>query len=85
MPQATPLHPAPETLHTTAAFVLPVTVVENCNLPPEATCALFGVTETETEDADCTSTKAEPDLAGLATDAAVIVIAENEGTLLGAV
>jgi hypothetical protein len=85
VPQATPLHPDPETVQATAVFVLPVTVAENCNCPPEATCGLFGVTETETDDADCTINKAEPDFAGLATDTAVIVIAENGGTLLGAV
>jgi hypothetical protein len=44
-----------------------------------------GVTETETDDADWTTTIAEPDFAGLATDTAVIVTAENEGTMLGAV
>lgn len=31
VPQATPLHPAPETLHTTPVFVVPVTVAEKCN------------------------------------------------------
>jgi hypothetical protein len=85
VPQAIPLHPAPEILHSTAVFVLPVTVAENRNCPPEATCALFGVTETETDDADWMTNKAEPDLSGWATDTAVTVIAENEGTLLGAV
>jgi hypothetical protein len=72
-------------LHTTAVFVLPVMVAENCNCPPEATCAVFGETETETDDADCTTNEAEPDFAGLATDTAVIVIADDGGTLLGAV
>lgn len=85
MPQAAPVHPDPEILHTTAAFVLPLTVAENCNCPLAANCALFGVTETAADDADCTINKAEPDLAGLATDTAVTVIAENAGTLFGAV
>jgi hypothetical protein len=85
VPQPVPLHPGPEILHTTAGFVLPETDAENCNCPPEATWALFGVTETATDDADCTINKAEPDLAGLATDTAVTVIAENAGTLFGAV
>ena len=85
MPQLVPLHPDPEILHTTAGFVLPETVAENCKRPPEATWAIFGVTETETDDADCTTNKADPDFAGLATDTAETVIAANEGTLLGAV
>ena len=46
---------------------------------------VFGETEIETDDADCTINEAEPDLVGLATDTAVIVIAETEGMLLGAV
>jgi hypothetical protein len=85
VPQADPLHPAPEMLHATAVFVLPVTVAENCNRPPEATCAVFGKTETDTEDADCTTTEAEPDRVGSATDVAAMVTAEDVGTLLGAV
>jgi hypothetical protein len=85
VPQAAPLHPDPETLQTTAVFVLPVTVAENCNCPPEPTCVLFGVTETDTDDADWTTTMADPDFVGLATDTAVIVTAENEGMVLGAV
>lgn len=84
LPQPVPLHPGPEILHTTAGFVLPETDAENCKCPPEATWALFGVTETETDDADCTTNKADPDFAGLATDTAETVIAANEGTLLGA-
>lgn len=85
MPQATPLQPAPEMLHTTAVFVLPVTVADRCNVPPKATCAVFGESETVTDEADWTTNEAEPDLAGLATETAVIVIAETEGTMLGAV
>ncbi len=85
MPQARPLQVVPETLHTTAVFVLPVTVAENCNCPPVPTCAVFGETETVTDDADCTTSEADPDFEGLATDTAVIVIAEDVGTLLGAV
>ena len=85
MPQATPLQSAPEMLHSTAVFVLPVTVAEKCNVPPKATCAVFGESETDTDDADCTTSEAEADLAGLATEKAVIVIAGTGGTLLGAV
>jgi hypothetical protein len=85
VPQVAPLHPVPEVLHTTAVFVLPLTVAVNCTCPPEATCALFGEIETVTDDADCTTNEADPDLAGLATDTAVIVIAEGVGTLFGAV
>jgi hypothetical protein len=85
VPQATPLQPAPETLHTTALFVLPVTVAEKCDCPPEASCTFLGETEMKTDDADCTTNEAEPDLVGLATETAVIVIAETEGTVLGAV
>jgi hypothetical protein len=72
-------------LQTTAVFVLPVTVAENCKCPPAATCMVFGETETVTDDGVCTTNDAEPDLVGLATDTAVIVIAENVGTLFGAV
>ena len=85
MPQATPLQPAPEMLQTTAVFVLPLTLAEKCNCPLEATCTFLGETETKTDDADCTTSEAEPDLVGLATETAVMVIAETEGTLLGAV
>lgn len=85
VPQATPLQVVPETLHSTAGFVLPFTVAENWSFPPVPTCAVFGETETVTEDADCTTSEADPDLVGLATDTAVIVIAEDVGTLLGAV
>lgn len=79
------MQPTPEILHVRAVFVLPVTVAENCNVPPEATCAVFGESETITDEADWTTKEAEPDLAGLATETAVIVIAETAGTLLGAV
>ena len=85
MPQATPLQPAPKMLHTTAVFVLPVPIAEKCNCPPEATCTFFGETETKTDDGGCTTNEAEPDLAGLSTETAVIVSAGTEGTLLGAV
>ena len=37
MPQVAPLHPEPETLHTTAVLEAPVTVAENCTCPPAAT------------------------------------------------
>jgi hypothetical protein len=51
VPQAAPLQPTPETLHVTAVFVVPVTVAENCLLPPAATWAVLGETFTEIADA----------------------------------
>jgi len=44
-----------------------------------------GVIERETDEAAWTTTEAEPDLVVLAADTAVMVIAGEVGTLLGAV
>jgi hypothetical protein len=85
VPQAEPLHPDPETLHTTAALVLPETAAENCNRPPVESCIVLGEIETDTEVADCTTNEADPDFVGSATDFAVIVIAADAGTEAGAV
>jgi hypothetical protein len=46
VPHVAPLQPAPLTLHVTAVFELPVTVVVNCWLAAAATVALFGDTAT---------------------------------------
>lgn len=45
-PQATPLQPAPWTLHVTAVLVEPVTVAVNCWVAPDVTVAIGGLTTT---------------------------------------
>jgi len=46
VPQPSPLHPGPDTVHITAVFDLPVTVAVNCWVPPILTEAELGETET---------------------------------------
>lgn len=72
-PQDAPEQPAPATVHLTAAFVVPVTVAENCCVPPVLTCTAEGETEIDTDAADSMSRVAEADFAGEATEVAVTI------------
>ena len=85
MPQAAPLQPAPETLHRTAMFPVPVTVAVNCCCPFTETCVVGGEIMTVTPAADTMITLAEADFVGSATDVAVTVAADGLGTVGGAV
>jgi hypothetical protein len=46
---------------------------------------VFGETETETDEADCTTKEADPDFVESPTNMALIVIDADIGTLAGAV
>ena len=83
VPQAAPLQPAPEMLHVTAVFVVPVTVAVNCCWAPVTTLAEPG--ETETATGGTIVTAAEADWEGSATEVAVTLRAAGFGTVAGAV
>jgi len=83
VPQAAPLHPAPETLHDTAVFVVPVTVAVNFWLLPTITWALAGATVTATGGAIVTEALAV--FVASAADVAVTVTTAGLGTAEGAV
>jgi uncharacterized protein (DUF2237 family) len=83
VPQVGPLQPAPERLHFTAVFVVPVTLAVNCCLAPITTFAEDG--ETETATGGNTVTVAEADLLGSACEVAVTVTVGGVGTEAGAV
>jgi hypothetical protein len=82
VPQAAPLHPAPETLHATARFALPVIDALNCCVAPVATDALVALTVTAI--AGTNVTVAEADLVGSATLVATTVTLAGEGATEGA-
>jgi hypothetical protein len=77
VPQAAPLHPAPETLHATAVFADPETSALNCCAVPKVIDGLVGVTVTAT--VGTTVTVAEADLVESAVLTAVTVTLAGEG------
>jgi hypothetical protein len=85
VPQATPVHPAPESVQVTALLVVPVTVAVNCCCAPVITDAVVGEMVTLTADADWMTTVADADLVGSATDVAVTITIADRGTVAGAV
>ena len=82
VPQATPPHPAPVTLHARAVFEVPVTDALNCCVVPVGTDALGGFTVTATT--GTTVRLAEADLVGSATLVAVTLTLAGTGATLGA-
>jgi hypothetical protein len=83
VPHAAPLQPAPETLHVTAVFAVPVTFAVNTCLAPVTTFAELG--DTETAIGDNIVTMAEADLLTSACEVAVTVTVAGFGTAAGAV
>lgn len=82
VPQAEPPHPAPETLHATPVFAVPVTSALNCWAVPTEIDGLVGVTVTATM--GTTVTAAEADLVESAALTAVTVTPAGEGAIGGA-
>jgi hypothetical protein len=83
VPQLAPLQPPPDTVHSTAVFVVPVTVAVNCWLLPTLTWAVAGVTATATGDTIVTEALAV--FVGSAVEVAVIVTRAGLGITDGAV
>jgi hypothetical protein len=81
-PQVDPEQPVPVTVQCTDVLVLPVTVAENCSFSPQATWAVDGETETDT---DSMATVAEADCEGAAAEVALTVTCAGFGVTLGAV
>src|SRR5579862_5815585 len=85
VPHAAPLHPVPESVQCTDVLVVPLTLAVNCCCAPVETCAVPGVTVTETADADWMTMLADADFVGSATEVAVTVARAGLGMVAGAV
>lgn len=72
----------PVALQVTAVFVVPVTLTENCCVPPVDTETVVGVIETATTGVDVTVTVAEADLVA---SAALVAVTVYVPVVLGAV
>ena len=83
VPQAAPVHPVPDKANVTAWFVVPVTVAENCRVPPVKTVAAVGLRVTATPTVIVIVPVAV--FVGSATLVAVIVTVAGDGTIPGAV
>ncbi len=83
VPQVTPLHPEPVTLHNTTVLDVPVTVAVKETCPPSFTCVDVGDTAIVT--AAPMPTVAVPDWVGAATEVALTVTAAGLGGVAGAV